>query len=260
MLVGDMSLNMACQIEVSLVVVGGHKRAVGNAQQWQLKSNATEEKKWISKSFIDELDNRQNNNVDADPTTIAFLELEHRNQLAVKMLIDSGSNGGVDSQLALRIMLKNTLATKQPNIRACQDAFLDIHPKKEAAQPLIDNCDGNLFIDLPVSEMRKVFEWKLQEKITRLNKDVMEAENKDPPEAELIRLIEEDIQIKHTELWKAMSKDLIQLVLLELERLVLYKALQQSKIPQLEQAVFPLQTLKHSTYRRKHRQTGMSDK
>eukprot|EP00536_Pseudo-nitzschia_multiseries_P000250 jgi/Psemu1/546/gm1.546_g len=93
--------------------------------------------------------------------------------------------------------------------------------KREAAQPLIDKCDGD-FMDLPVSELRKVFEWKLQEKSTRLNKDdmvgaLMEAE-KYPPvgevkwiaedEAEMKRLIEEDIKIKDTELGKAMAKDI----------------------------------------------------
>eukprot|EP00536_Pseudo-nitzschia_multiseries_P006211 jgi/Psemu1/14727/gm1.14727_g len=92
--------------------------------------------------------------------------------------------------------------------------------KKEAAQPLIDKCDGN-FMDLPVSGLRKVFEWKLQEKSTRLNKDdmvgaLMESEE-DPPvgevkwnavdEAQMKRLIEEDIKIKDTtELGKAMAK------------------------------------------------------
>eukprot|EP00536_Pseudo-nitzschia_multiseries_P011669 jgi/Psemu1/29661/gm1.29661_g len=60
--------------------------------------------------------------------------------------------------------------------------------KKERSQPLIDKCDGN-FMDLPVSELRKVFEWKLQEKSTHLNKDdmvgaLMEAE-KDPPVGEV---------------------------------------------------------------------------
>eukprot|EP00536_Pseudo-nitzschia_multiseries_P001111 jgi/Psemu1/180256/e_gw1.14.15.1 len=93
--------------------------------------------------------------------------------------------------------------------------------KKEAAQPLIGKCDGD-FMDLPVSELRKLFEWKLQEKSTRLNKDdmvgaLMEAEE-DPPvgevkwsavdEAEMKRLIEEDIKIKDTELGKAMAKDI----------------------------------------------------
>eukprot|EP00536_Pseudo-nitzschia_multiseries_P002952 jgi/Psemu1/6722/gm1.6722_g len=93
--------------------------------------------------------------------------------------------------------------------------------KREAAQPLIDKCDGD-FMDLPVSELRKVFEWKLQEKSTHLNKDdmvgaLMEAE-KYPPvgevkkiaedEAEMKRLIEEDIKIKDTELGKAMAKDI----------------------------------------------------
>eukprot|EP00536_Pseudo-nitzschia_multiseries_P005947 jgi/Psemu1/14081/gm1.14081_g len=172
--------------------------------------------------------------VDADPTTIALLELECRNQIVVKMLTDSGFNGRVYSKLAPHIMLKNTLAkTQQPNTRAhydtlqksssagprydvlqgvlaynCKDQHivnerivcpesnkvmkeetktkaLAYTQKREAAQPLIDNCDGG-FIDLPVSELKKAFEWKLQEMSTRLNKDdivvgaLMEAE-KDPP-------------------------------------------------------------------------------
>eukprot|EP00536_Pseudo-nitzschia_multiseries_P006739 jgi/Psemu1/15961/gm1.15961_g len=75
--------------------------------------------------------------------------------------------------------------------------------KREAVQPLIDKCDGD-FMDLPVSELRKVFEWKLQEKSTRLNKDdmvgaLMEAEKYPPVE---------DIKIKDTELGKAMAKDI----------------------------------------------------
>eukprot|EP00536_Pseudo-nitzschia_multiseries_P000904 jgi/Psemu1/2092/gm1.2092_g len=143
--------------------------------------------------------------VDADPTTIVFLELERRNRIAVKVLIDSRFNGKVYSKVAPRIMLKNTLAKTQPNTRAHQDALqksssagprynyqhivnerirhegnikvmketktkaLAYSQKKESAQPLINNCDGN-FIDLPVSKLRKVFEWKLQEKSTTSHK------------------------------------------------------------------------------------------
>eukprot|EP00536_Pseudo-nitzschia_multiseries_P019285 jgi/Psemu1/59851/gm1.59851_g len=96
---------------------------------------------------------------------------------------------------------------------------------KEAAEAIMEQYNGD-FMDLPVLQLRKVFEWRLQEKSAKLNKDdmvgaLMEA-NDDPPvralewtevdEAELKRLIEEDIKIKHTELGKAMAKDLIQLV------------------------------------------------
>eukprot|EP00536_Pseudo-nitzschia_multiseries_P011473 jgi/Psemu1/29034/gm1.29034_g len=126
----------------------------------------------------------------------------------------------------------NPTAATLPNTRARQDQIQEAKntpgakytaaaygKKKEAAQPLINKCDGN-FMDLPVSELRKVFEWKLQEKSTRLNKDdmvgaLMETKE-DPPvgevkwtvenQAEMKRLIEEDIKFIDTELGKAMAK------------------------------------------------------
>eukprot|EP00536_Pseudo-nitzschia_multiseries_P009677 jgi/Psemu1/23978/gm1.23978_g len=87
---------------------------------------------------------------------------------------------------------------------------------KEAAEAIMEQCNGD-FKDLPVLQLRKVFEWKLQEKSAKLNKDdmvgaLMEAMDDPPAVADLKRLIEEDIKIKHTELGKAMAKDIIQLV------------------------------------------------
>eukprot|EP00536_Pseudo-nitzschia_multiseries_P010796 jgi/Psemu1/204155/e_gw1.342.42.1 len=210
-------------------------------------------------------------NVDADPKTVALLELERRNRIAVQTLVDHGFNGRVYTKNAPRISLKSTLPKTQPNTRAYQDELqqstaagprytvlrgraynckdqhivyerirregdinamketktkaLTYTKNKEAAEAIMEQYNGD-FMDLRVLQLRKVFEWRLQEKSAKLNKDdmvgaLMEAKD-DPParalewtemdEAELKRLIEEDIKIKHTELGKAMAKDLIQLV------------------------------------------------
>eukprot|EP00536_Pseudo-nitzschia_multiseries_P010580 jgi/Psemu1/26402/gm1.26402_g len=184
-------------------------------------------------------------NVDTDPKTVALLELQRRNRIAVQTLVDHGFNGGVYAKNAPRPRYK----VLQGRAYNCKDQHIvyeriwregDINAMKEtktkalaytkneeAAEPIMEQCNGN-FMDLPVLQLRKVFvEWKLQEKSAKLNKDdmvvgaLMEAKD-DPPvsalewtevdEAELKRLIEEDIKIKHTELGKAMAKDLIQLV------------------------------------------------
>eukprot|EP00536_Pseudo-nitzschia_multiseries_P015376 jgi/Psemu1/42309/gm1.42309_g len=168
----------------------------------------------------------------------------------VQTLVDHRFNGVVYTKKAPRISLNSTLPKTQPNTRAYQDElqqstaaeprYTDQHivyerirregninamketktkalaytKNKEAAEPIMEQCNGD-FMDLPILQLRKVFEWKLQEKSTKLNKDDMVVgalEWTEVDEAEFKRLIEEDIQIKHTELGKAMAKDLIQLV------------------------------------------------
>eukprot|EP00536_Pseudo-nitzschia_multiseries_P002151 jgi/Psemu1/4980/gm1.4980_g len=137
-------------------------------------------------------------------------------------MIDVDADPKTDQHIVYeRIWRKGDINTMKET-KTCTLAYTK---NKEAAEPIMEQCDGN-FMDFPVLQLRKVFEWKLQEKNTKLKKDgmvgaLMEAKD-DPPvgalewtevdEAELKRLIEEDIQIKHTELGKALAKDLIQLV------------------------------------------------
>eukprot|EP00536_Pseudo-nitzschia_multiseries_P016225 jgi/Psemu1/45378/gm1.45378_g len=153
-------------------------------------------------------------NVDADPKTVALLELERRNRIAVQTLVDHRFNGGVYAKNAPRISLKSTLPKTQPNTRAYQDELqqstaagprytvlrgraynckdqhivyeriwregdinamketktkaLAYTKNKEAAEAIMEQCYGD-FMDLPVLQLRKVFEWKLQEKSAKLN-------------------------------------------------------------------------------------------
>eukprot|EP00536_Pseudo-nitzschia_multiseries_P005316 jgi/Psemu1/12303/gm1.12303_g len=108
--------------------------------------------------------------LDTDPVTMQLMDLEFQNDNAIATLKEHGFTG--KDQIK-----ENTTGTKYAILNGgaykCMDQIIDVayEKKKEAAQPLIDKCNGN-FMDLPISKLsKKVFEWKLQEKSTRLNKD-----------------------------------------------------------------------------------------
>eukprot|EP00536_Pseudo-nitzschia_multiseries_P015449 jgi/Psemu1/42579/gm1.42579_g len=116
--------------------------------------------------------------VDVDPKTVASLELERRNQIAVQTLVDHGFNGGDQHIVYERVRLEG-------KINAMKETRTASYTKnKETAEPIMEQCNGN-FMDLAVFQLRKVFEWKLQEKSTKLNKDDMLGalmETKDNPQ------------------------------------------------------------------------------
>eukprot|EP00536_Pseudo-nitzschia_multiseries_P011042 jgi/Psemu1/27677/gm1.27677_g len=121
--------------------------------------------------------------VDADPKSVALLELEWRNQVAVQMLVDHGFNGGYTCQNTTKyksssrcIAAKHCCRAKiDGNINAMKETktcALTYTKNKEAAEPIMEQCNGG-FMDLKVLQLRKVFGRKLQEKSSKLNKDDM---------------------------------------------------------------------------------------
>eukprot|EP00536_Pseudo-nitzschia_multiseries_P016234 jgi/Psemu1/45392/gm1.45392_g len=185
--------------------------------------------------------------LDADPVTMQLLDLEFRNDNAIATLKEHGFAGEVFLKLAPRNYRKNSAKATLPNTRARQDQIQEAKntpgpkytilneraynctdqiivnerirrggiikamegtkskataygKKKEAAQPLIDKCDGD-FMDLPDDMVGALMEAEEDPPVGEVKWSAVD-------EAEMKRLIEEDIKIKDTELGKAMAKDI----------------------------------------------------
>eukprot|EP00536_Pseudo-nitzschia_multiseries_P010938 jgi/Psemu1/27455/gm1.27455_g len=116
--------------------------------------------------------------VDADPKTVALLELECRHRIGVETLVDHGFNGG---HIVYERVRREGKINAMKETRACALAYTK---HKETSELIMEQCNGN-FMDRVVFQLRKVFKWKLQEKSTKLNKDdmvcaLLEAKD-DPP-------------------------------------------------------------------------------